>query len=112
MSDYRLIGAIVPVMALFSSISSAQNITVNVCMGNGGGPSCISKDTVNYTCAQYRAIGGGGTATETALGSRFCKVYDANGQQKQLPFNVVVKYDVGGGECGWTLFSVTCLTSQ
>src|SRR5262245_2357975 len=108
MMTLRLLGATSAMVAILCVDSAAQNIMFNVCMGNGGGPSCAGGNTVTYTCAQYRAIGGGGEATPKALGERLCKVY-ADGQQKQLPYNVVHKFSKPGGECGWTLFTVTCL---
>ena len=89
----------------------ADGLQFNVCMGNGGGPSCENSgpNTVRYTCAQYRAIGGGGAATPPALGERLCRISDPNGQQQQLPYSVVHLSSVGGGECGWTRFVVTWL---
>ena len=101
------------ILALTCAPSAAQQgLTFNVCMGNGGGPSCAGGGAVTYTCSEYRAIGGGGPATPQALGERLCKIFDASGQQKQLPYSVVHISSVGGGECGWTLFRVTCLPSN
>ncbi len=77
--------------------------TTFVCMGNGGGKpsSCTGGGVVNFTCAEYRAIGGGGEATRPTLAERFCGT---------LPFNVLHNFSVDGGECGWTGFTVSCLS--
>jgi hypothetical protein len=80
--------------------------TFSVCMGNGGGPSCAG-DQVYYTCDQYNAIGGGAQRTYTELGNKLCK-YNDNGQEKNGNANVVHLSSVGGGQCGWTRFLVTC----
>jgi hypothetical protein len=110
-SGLRVLGVVLGIMASLPLITAsyAENIKFDVCMGNGGGPSCASPKTIRYTCAEYRAIGGGGQATITTLGERYCKVYDANGQPKQMKYNVAVTYNVAGGECGWTLFTVNCI---
>jgi len=111
-----LLRALIAVFGIMTTLmcvaSSAQDIRFNVCMGNGGGPSCAGGSTVSLTCAEYRAIGGGGPATAPALGARLCKVYDANGKQRQLDYNVAHIYSKGGGECGWTLFTVICLPAR
>ena len=93
--------SIIALMTLLCNTSTAQNF--KVCMGNGGGPSCIMENTLNYTCDQYRAIGGGGLETKRALQARLCPNRLAN---------ITVKSDVAGGECGWTLFEVECLNSK
>jgi hypothetical protein len=109
----RVLSATSGIMAFWFAFSTARaDIKFNVCMGNGGGPSCSASGTVTYTCAQYNAIGGGADATYKALGDRFCKYYDANGQQQQMPYSVVHLSSVAGGQCGWTLFTVTCLTPK
>ena len=94
-------GAIVP------STPNRPTETFNVCMGNGGGASCNGPNITSYTCAQYKAIGGGSAQTYSTLGQRFCK-YTDNGTKRVSPYKVIVTYDVGGGECGWTNFKVTC----
>jgi hypothetical protein len=97
---FRLMGATAGVMALLCATTAAQNAHFEVCVGSGGGPSCISKTTIYYTCSQYREIGGGSASTVQLLGQRLCG--------ERLQPKVTVKFDVGGGECGWTLFEVTC----
>jgi hypothetical protein len=71
-----------------------------VCMGNGGGPSCAGRADVVYNCATYRGMGGGSQVTVDTLKQRFCDSADKG--------KVTLIYDVGGGECGWTAFKVTC----
>jgi len=88
--------------------ANAQDLKFNVCMGNGGGASCEGGNTVRYTCSQYKAIGGGGPATPKALGERLCKIYKPDGKEDQLSYNIAHIYSRPGGECGWTLFTVTC----
>jgi hypothetical protein len=78
-----------------------------ICMGNGGGPSCAGGATAVYNCATYRGMGGGAKVTYDTLANMFCS-YDDNGTTKVWPHKVIVTYDVGGGECGWTAFQVTC----
>jgi hypothetical protein len=80
--------------------------TFSVCAGNGGGPSCAG-DNVYLTCDQYNAIGGGAPRTLTELGNRLCK-YNDNGQERIGNANVIHLSSVGGGQCGWTRFTVTC----
>ena len=103
----RLLGATAGITALFCATSGAQTITLEVCMGNGGGPSCAGRNTINYTCSEYRAIGGGGPETGRALGERLCTVFTPNGP-KRLHSDVIPISNRAGGECGWTLFRVTC----
>jgi hypothetical protein len=97
------------ILAFLCTISPAHAQTFNVCMGNGGGQSCDGPGTIRYSCAEYRAIGGGGAATPPALGQRLCRYFDANNQEQQMPYSFAHIYSRGGGECGWTLFVVTCL---
>ncbi len=78
-------------------------VPINVCMGNGGGDSCRGLGVVAYTCSEFRAIGGGGDATLAALNRRFCNAGPETAQK-----NVRHNYSRGGGECGWTSFTVTC----
>jgi hypothetical protein len=99
-------------LACALSAAHADDLKFNVCMGNGGGTSCEAPGTVRYTCAEYKAIGGGGAATPPALGQRLCRYFDAQGQQQQMPYSVAHIYSRSGGECGWTLFLVTCLTPK
>ena len=109
MTTLRLLATAASLMALTSVTCNAQQLAFDVCMGNGGGPSCADKNTIVYTCADYRAIGAGGPATLKALGERLCKVFKANGEQQQLDYNVAHISSVPGGECGWTRFHVTCI---
>jgi len=76
-------------------------------MGNGGGDSCRNGADASFDCDHYNAMGGGGPQTTKALEELFCSV-DENGQKKQLKSDVKVISDVGGGQCGWTAFQVTC----
>jgi hypothetical protein len=78
-----------------------------VCMGNGGGPSCVSGSSADFNCNAYRQMGGGSKQTYDALSQRFC-AYEDNGVPKVAPSRITVTYDVGGGECGWTAFQVIC----
>jgi len=103
--------AIAPAGFLFICGAHADDLKFNVCMGNGGGPSCGGKGNIVYSCDQYRAIGGGGDRTPRALGERLCKVFGANGE-RQLDYNVVHVSSEPGGECGWTLFTVTCFAPK
>jgi hypothetical protein len=106
----RVLSTVCGMTVFWGAMSTANaDIKFNVCMGNGGGPSCSGSSTVTYTCDQYNAIGGGSQQTIKVLGERFCKYYDVNGQQQQMPYNVVHLSSVSGGQCGWTLFSVICL---
>jgi hypothetical protein len=75
---------------------------VNICVGNGGGAACLAPGVVTYTCAEYNAIGGGGEATYDSFNRRFCQ---GKGDPKT---NVRHNFSVGGGECGWTSFTVAC----
>jgi len=78
-----------------------------VCAGNGGGPSCAAGAALYLTCAQYRAIGGGAKSTYDALGKQFCEYKD--GIDTKLTSNKVIPVSsLGGGECGWTIFTVIC----
>jgi hypothetical protein len=82
--------------------------TFSVCAGNGGGPSCQGWSDVYYTCDQYTAIGGGSQQTYTELGNSLCKFTDSSGHEKIGYSSVIHLSSVGGGQCGWTRFSVTC----
>jgi hypothetical protein len=77
---------------------------INVCMGNGGGESCLGPGVVSYSCDSYNAIGGGGDQTYVSLNQRFC-----NGQPATAKANVRHNFSHSGGQCGWTSFTVTCL---
>jgi hypothetical protein len=81
--------------------------TFKVCIGNGGGDSCRSGADASFDCDHYKAMGGGDPQTYKTLGELFCTV-DQNGQKKQLESDVKVTSDVGGGQCGWAVFLVTC----
>jgi hypothetical protein len=98
------------IVLLLGSISvvSAEEMKFQVCMGNGDGPSCQAGANASYTCAEYNAVGSGGAQTKRELGKRFCTYYDG-GREKQIPFRVALISSRPGGECGWTLFTVTCL---
>jgi hypothetical protein len=76
---------------------------IDVCMGNGGGQSCLGPGVVAYTCDEYNAIGGGGPATLVTLNKRFCQSGPAKATE-----NVRHNYSREGGQCGWTSFTVTC----
>jgi hypothetical protein len=101
------------IMALFCAVSAAYaaDPRFNVCMGNGGGPSCAAGSALTLTCDEYKKIGGGGPQTPPALGARLCNYYK-DGKQEQLPFSVAHIYSRGGGECGSTLFTVTCFAPK
>jgi predicted negative regulator of RcsB-dependent stress response len=75
---------------------------VNICVGNGGGASCLGPGVVAYTCAEYKLIGGGGDATYDTFNKRFCQ---GKGDSKT---NVRHNFSIDGGECGWTSFTVAC----
>jgi hypothetical protein len=79
----------------------------NVCMGNGGGQSCAAGADAVYNCDTYNAMGGGSQRTLDLLVKNFCE-YNDNGTLKLAPNKVIVTYDVGGGQCGWTGFRVIC----
>ncbi|HWO37845.1 MAG TPA: hypothetical protein VNO32_54425 [Candidatus Acidoferrum sp.] len=81
----------------------AQVHPIDVCMGNGGGQSCLGPGVVAYTCDEYNAIGGGAQTTYIALNKRFCQ----SGPEKAKD-NVRHNYSRDGGQCGWTSFTVTC----
>jgi hypothetical protein len=76
---------------------------VNICAGNGGGASCLGPGVVAYTCDEYNAIGGGGDATYNTFNKRFC-----NGGPETAKINVRHNFSRGGGQCGWTSFTVIC----
>jgi hypothetical protein len=101
-------------MALLFAVPAtwADDIKFNVCMGNGGGPSCAGGSNVTLSCDEYNKIGGGGPPTAPALGARLCNYFDKDGTRQQLPFSVAHIYSRGGGQCGWTLFQVTCFTQS
>jgi hypothetical protein len=86
---------------------SNQKMTYKVCMGNGGGPSCMNGADAYFDCDFYRSVGGGGNATTKFLGERFCKINE-NGKVRQLNYSVRVYQNNAGGQCGWTGFEVTC----
>jgi hypothetical protein len=94
-------------IALFATSQANAQERFNVCVGEGDGGSCQSATSVNYTCSEYKGIGGGGLGTIKALGERLCKYVDG-GQEKSLLYSVANIYSVEGGQCGWTLFAVTC----
>ena len=87
--------------------SAPPRKVVKVCMGNGGGPSCAGGADAVYNCDAYSAMGGGSKLTYDTLAQRFCQ-YNDNGTIKTYPNQVIVTYNVGGGQCGWTAFQVTC----
>ena len=108
----KIIGAVIALSASFCPAFSQTTSSTDVCMGNGGGTSCQSATTVNYTCPDYKAIGGGGPQTYEELRKRFCSVIDASGNSKQVPANISVTQNNGGGECGWTKFHIVCVYGQ
>jgi len=81
--------------------------TSKVCVGNGGGPSCAIGSAAYYTCAQFDDISGHGRWTNEALGKQFCQYTDA-GVTILAPYKVIRNFNVSGGQCGWTGFTVTC----
>jgi hypothetical protein len=87
-------------VAVAKVCSPPKRTETTVCMGNGGGASCAGRADVVYNCAIYRGMGGGSQATVDTLKQRFCESSDKS--------KVTLIYDVGGGECGWTAFKVTC----
>jgi hypothetical protein len=87
--------------------ATAKSKSYKVCMGNGGGNNCLAGSDASFDCDQYNGMGGGGPKTTTELGARFC-TSNVNGQKKQLPFDIKVYQNNGGGKCGWTGFLVTC----
>jgi hypothetical protein len=87
--------------------SRVQQKVVKVCMGNGGGPSCAVGADAVYNCTTYKGIGGGSQLTADTLAEWFCQ-YNDNGTMLVAPHKVIPIYNVDGGECGWTMFQVTC----
>jgi hypothetical protein len=85
----------------------AQQKVIKVCMGNGGGPSCAVGADVVYDCQMYEGIGRGSQLTVDTLSQLFCQYYD-NGTMKIAHHKVIPIYNVAGGECGLTMFQVTC----
>jgi hypothetical protein len=86
---------------------SSETKTYKVCMGNGGGPNCLSGSNASYNCNFYNGVGGGAPKTYEWLAEQFCK-YNDSGTIKTAAHHVSVTYDVGGGQCGWTAFQVDC----
>jgi len=79
--------------------AAAPRRIIKVCMGNGGGSSCLNGANASYDCNAYNNMGGGAPRTIEILKQMFCQ----NGSS-----TVVNTYNVGGGQCGWTEFTVTC----
>jgi Caspase domain len=77
-----------------------------VCMGEGGGDNCLSGSDATFDCDVYHNWGAGGKMNEN-LGAQFCSSV-RHGNKVQLPFNVTLYRNNGGGKCGWTGFIVTC----
>ncbi|WP_027530812.1 hypothetical protein [Bradyrhizobium sp. WSM3983] len=75
---------------------------VHICVGNGGDAACLFPGAVVYSCADYATIGGGSDLTYDTFNRRFCQ---GNGDPKK---NVRHNFSVGGGQCGWTSFTVNC----
>ncbi|SFO74232.1 hypothetical protein SAMN05216330_104451 [Bradyrhizobium sp. Ghvi] len=75
---------------------------INICVGSGGGASCLGPGVVAYSCADYSSIGGGADSTYDAFNKRFCQ---GRGDPK---VNVRHNFSIAGGQCGWTSFTVTC----
>ncbi len=78
-----------------------------VCAGNGGGPSCANGVDAYYTCDEYDKIGGGGPKTQEILVKQFCE-YTEDGKLQIAPSKFIHNISVGGGQCGWTSFTVIC----
>jgi hypothetical protein len=78
-----------------------------VCAGNGGGESCSAGADAYYTCDQYNQIGGGAQVTYDTLAKKFCEYTDAD-KTVLAPNQVIHNYSRGGGQCGWTGFTVVC----
>jgi hypothetical protein len=77
-----------------------------VCMGEGGGSNCLATADAKFDCNVYYSWGNGGKMNEN-LGANFCSVTE-NGTKKQLPFDIKVYQNNGGGKCGWIGYLVTC----
>jgi hypothetical protein len=111
MTALRALGVISGTIGFLLSVSAARaDQTFHVCAGEGDGPSCQSMADIYYTCDEYTDIRGGSRAILIAVGNRACK-YIENGQEKHTPFRVERDSNVPGGKCGWTMFTVTCLSS-
>lgn len=78
-----------------------------VCVGNGGGPSCANGVDAYYTCDEYDKIGAGGAKTQEILVKQFCE-YTEDGKLQIAPSKFIHNYSAGGGQCGWTSFTVIC----
>lgn len=90
-----------------TSVPKLASQQTRVCFGNGGGSNCKNGAQANYDCAFYRKIGGGDQRTKDWLGEQLCTTIEG-GRTKVMPFTVSVYQNNGGGECGWTGFTVTC----
>src|SRR5262249_1380763 len=86
--------AVLPVV-----LNAAPTRVFKVCIGTGGGASCLSGADAYFDCDRYGQMGGGSKMTYDTLRKMFCQ--DDSG---------VVTHDssVGGGYCGWTQFTVAC----
>jgi hypothetical protein len=78
-----------------------------ICAGNGGGESCAAGTDAYYTCDQYNAIGGGAQVTYDTLAKKFCEYKDGD-KTILAPNQVIHNFSRGGGQCGWTGFTVVC----
>jgi len=81
--------------------------TYRVCAGNGGGESCAGGADAYFTCDQYTSIGGGAQVTYDLLAKRFCEYKDGD-KAVLAPNQVIHNFSRGGGQCGWTGFTVIC----
>ncbi len=88
-----------PIVLRQIEAAGPQRKIVKVCYGEGGGPSCKNSGSYVYNCQTLSNIGGGAPTTYAYLKKTFC------GEE---PGNVVNTYNVGGGHCGWTEFTITC----
>jgi len=95
------------IMVMTSAAVADQ--TFKICQGNGGGPDCNGAGILGYTCDQFNVSFSGKTNAEIKkkMGEFFC-TYTENGNSKVWPYSVVAGPSVGGGQCGWGIWTVTC----
>ena len=78
-----------------------------VCVGNGGGESCAASADTRLSCAEYSSNGGGSQRTLQWLGKLVCDSPRSD-DGKPTPYRVIHELSAGGGQCGWTSFTVIC----